>query len=87
MTCNYSSISSETGLVTHFSGYNYTLLKRNVVCFKLRFSLYRNILQKQLFLSGYTEILNKFATAVCFLCFKKQTLEILLYVSAKLELP
>ena len=36
---------------------------------------------------GYPDILNKLATAVYSLCFKRQTLELLLYLSFKVELP
>ena len=36
---------------------------------------------------GYSDMLNKFATIVYSLCFKKQTLELLLHLSFKAELP
>ena len=39
------------------------------------------------FCIGYSDILNQLATVIYSLCFKKQTLELLLYLSFKVELP
>ena len=36
---------------------------------------------------GYSDILNKLETIVYYLCFKKQTLELLLHLSVKAEFP
>ena len=55
-----------------------------------RFFAYQNItkfLQKHLFCIAYSDISNKLATFVFSLYFKKQTLEPLLYLSFKAELP
>ena len=92
MTSIYSITSIETRLVTHFSGYkNYTSRKSNAICFKPRFSLFRllkyyKILWKYSFCIGYSDILNKPETVVYSLCFKKQTLELLLRLSFNAEL-
>ena len=45
------------------------------------------MLQKYSFCTGYSDILNKLATVIYSLCFKKQTLELLLHLSFKAELP
>ena len=48
---------------------------------------YYKILQKYSFSIGCSDILNKLETIVYSLCFKKQTLELLLYLSFKGERP
>ena len=63
------------------------------ICFKPRPLLFHliEILQKFgevfSFSIGYSDILNKLETIVYSLCFKKQTLELLLHLSFKAELP
>ena len=49
--------------------------------------LNHKILQKYSFSIDYSDILNKLKTIVYSLCFKKQTLELLLHLSFKAELP
>ena len=39
------------------------------------------------FILHYCDMLNKLAVIACSLCFKKQTLEFLLYLSSEAELP
>ena len=94
MTSIYSIISIETSLVTHFSRYEIITLhwKGMLYVSNHDFSLfcllkYYQILQKYLFSIGYSDMLNKLATIVYSLCFKKQTLELLLHLSFKAELP
>ena len=38
-------------------------------------------------LNGYSDILGRLVTVICPLCFKRQTLELLLHLSIKVELP
>ena len=77
MTSIYSIISIETRLVTHFSGYKKITLREKAVLYVLNHS----------FCIGYSDILNKLETIAYSLCFKKQTLELLLHLSFKAELP
>ena len=62
------------------------------MCFKPRFPFFRLLkyyedLWKYSFSIGHSDILNKLETIVYSLCFKKQTLELLLHLSFKAELP
>ena len=71
---------------------NYTSRKSNVKCFKPQFLLFRSlkyykILQKYSFFIGHSDVLNKLETIVYSLCFMKQTLELLLHLSFKAEVP
>ena len=71
---------------------NCTSRKSNVMCFKPRFLLFRllkyyKILLKYSFCIDYSDILNKHEIIVYSLCFKKQTLELLIHLSFKPELP
>ena len=52
-----------------------------------RFSKHYHTLQKYSFWIGRYDILSKLATVIYPLCFKKQTLELLLYLFFKAELP
>ena len=68
-----------------------TLYWNGMLCFKRRFSLfdslkYYQILKKHWFLIGYSDTLHKLATFIYPLCFWKQTLELLLHLSFKVEL-
>ena len=83
MTSIYSIISIETRLVTHFSGYKTITLHEKAMLYVLN----HKILQKYSFSIDYSDILNKLKTIVYSLCFKKQTLELLLHLSFKAELP
>ena len=71
MTCIYFIISIETRLATHFSGYKTITLQLHFIHFAL----------------VTPDILNKNETIVYSLCFKKQTLELLLHLSFKPKLP
>ena len=83
MTSIYSIISIETRLVIHFSGYKTITLHEKAMLYVLN----HKILQKYSFSIDYSDILNKLKTIVYSLCFKKQTLELLLHLSFKAELP
>ena len=83
MTSIYSIISIETRFVTHFSGYKTITLHEKAMLYVLN----HKILQKYSFSIDYSDILNKLKTIVYSLCFKKQTLELLLHLSFKAELP
>ena len=50
-------------------------------------SKYYQTLWKHSFYNDYYDILNKLATVFYPFCFKKQTLEVLLYLSFKVEVP
>ena len=61
------------------------------MCFKPRFMLlcwlnYYRTLQKHSFRIAFSDILSKLATVIFPLCFKKQTLELLLYLSLQTAL-
>ena len=71
MTSIYSITSIETRLATHFSGYKTITLQLHFIHFTL----------------VTPDILNKHETIVYSLCFKKQTLELLLHLFFKPELP
>ena len=83
MTSIYSIISVKTKLATHFSGYKTITLHEKAMLYVLN----HKILQKYSFSIDYSDILNKLKTIVYSLCFKKQTLELLLHLSFKAELP
>ena len=83
MISSNSIISIETRLVTHFSGYKTITLHEKAMLYVLN----HKILQKYSFSIDYSDILNKLKTIVYSLCFKKQTLELLLHLSFKAELP
>ena len=94
MTSIYFIISTETRHVTHFGGYKTIALHEKAILYVLshdflffRLLKYYKILRKYSFCTGYSDILNKPEAIVYFLCFKKQTLELLLYLSSKAELP
>ena len=82
MTSIYSITSIETRLVTHFNGYKTITLHEKAMLYVLN----HKILQKYSFSIDYSDILNKLKTIVYSLCFKKQTLELLLHLSFKSEL-
>ena len=96
MTSIYSIISTELRLLTHFSGYKVITLhftKKQCYMFytdSFAFSLIdilQNFVEVFILHFGYSHILNKLETIFYSLCFKKQTLEILLDLSFKAELP
>ena len=82
----------ETGLVTH--GYKTITLHEKVMSYVLShefcFFVYRNITKfcrSIYFCIGYSDILNKLAAIVYCPCLKKQTLQLLLHLLFKAELP
>ena len=81
MTSMYSIISIETRLVTHFSGYKTITLHEKAMLYVLNHDFHFS------FCIGYSDMLNEVKTIVYSLCFKKKTLEILLHLSFKEELP
>ena len=92
LTSLYSSISIETACnAFKLIWDNYTILKRNLICFKPRFLLFRLSKYCQVnFVEAF--ILNrllwyKLPTVMYPLCFEKQTLELVLKSSFKVKLP
>ena len=93
MTSIYSIISIETRLVTHFNGCKTITLHEKAMLYVLnhdfRFFAYWNITKfcRSIHFALVTLInSNKLETIVYSLCFKKQTLELLLRLSFKAEL-
>ena len=95
MTSIHSIISIETRLVTHFSGYKTNTLHEKAMLY-IKTAIFTFLLIEMLqnfvevfisFCIGYPDILNILETIVYSLCFKKQTLELLLHLSFKAELP
>ena len=93
MASIYSILSIETRLVTHFGGYKTIALHEKAMLYVLnhdfRFFAYWNITKfcRSIHFALVTLILNKLEIIVYSLCFKKQTLELLLHLSFKPELP